>query len=479
MAATSIQTDLLIGGTWRPAVGGERIDVLDPATGEPIAAVADASPEEARAAVDAAAEAAPGWAATPPRERAEVLRRAFELMREREEEVAATITAEMGKPLAEARGEAAYAAEFLRWFAEEAVRAEGEYAIAPSGAARVLVLPQPVGISVLITPWNFPAAMATRKLGPALAAGCTAIVKPATETPLTTLLIAGMLEQAGAPPGVVGVLTTSRPREVVATMVDDPRVRKLSFTGSTEVGRELLTLAARSVVNVSMELGGNAPFLVLVDADVEAAVAGAMAAKLRNGGEACTAANRFLVHESLAEEFTTRLTESMAAVRMAPGTEPGAQLGPMINEAAIAKIEALVADALERGARVRTGGRRPDGPGWFYPPTVLDRVAPGSAIQREEVFGPVAPVTTFSHDEQAIAAANDTEHGLVAYVFSRDLRRAMRVGEAIETGMVGLNRGVVSDPAAPFGGVKQSGIGREGGHHGLREFLEPKYFSFE
>jgi succinate-semialdehyde dehydrogenase/glutarate-semialdehyde dehydrogenase len=474
-----MQTDLLIGGTWRPAAGGERIDVLDPATGEPIAAVADASADEARAAVDAAAEAAPGWAATPPRERAEVLRRAFELMREREEEVAATITAEMGKPLAEARGEAAYAAEFLRWFAEEAVRAEGEYAIAPNGAARVLVLPQPVGISVLITPWNFPAAMATRKLGPALAAGCTAIVKPATETPLTTLLIAGMLEQAGAPPGVVGVLTTSRPREVVATMVDDPRVRKLSFTGSTEVGRELLTLAARSVVNVSMELGGNAPFLVLEDADVDAAVAGAMAAKLRNGGEACTAANRFLVHESLAEDFTRRLTESMAAVHMARGTEPGAQLGPMINEAAIAKIEALVADAQEHGARVRTGGRRPDGPGWFYPPTVLDRVAPGSAILRDEVFGPVAPVTTFSHDEQAIAAANDTEHGLVAYVFSRDLRRAMRIGEAIETGMVGLNRGVVSDPAAPFGGVKQSGIGREGGHHGLREFLEPKYFSFD
>ena len=479
MATTITQTDLLIGGTWRPAADGARIDVLDPATGEPIASVADASPDEARAAVDAAAAAAPGWAATAPRERAELLRRGFELMRAREEEIAASITAEMGKPLAEARGEAAYAAEFLRWFAEEAVRAEGEYAIAPGGAARVLVLPQPVGISVLVTPWNFPAAMATRKLGPALAAGCTAIVKPATETPLTTLLIAGMLEEAGVPPGVVGVLTTTRPRDVVATMVDDPRVRKLSFTGSTEVGRQLLALAARTVVNVSMELGGNAPFLVLEDADVDAAVAGALAAKLRNGGEACTAANRFLVHESLAEPFTARLADAMGAVRMAPGTDPGAELGPMINAAAVAKIEALVGDARERGARVRTGGDRPAGPGWFYPPTVLDRVAPGSDILRDEVFGPVAPVTTFADEADAVAAANDTEHGLVAYVFSRDLRRAMRVAEAIETGMVGLNRGVVSDPAAPFGGVKQSGVGREGGHHGLREFLEPKYFSFD
>jgi succinate-semialdehyde dehydrogenase/glutarate-semialdehyde dehydrogenase len=479
VAATSTQTDLLIGGTWRPAGDGARIDVLDPATGDVLAAVADASAEDALAAVDAAEAAAPGWAATAPRERAEILRRAFELMRAREDEITAAITAEMGKPLAEARGEAAYAAEFLRWFAEEAVRAEGEYAIAPGGAARILVLPQPVGIAVLVTPWNFPAAMATRKLGPALAAGCTAIVKPATETPLTTLLIVSLLEEAGLPPGVVGVLTTSRPRQVVATMVDDPRVRKLSFTGSTEVGRELLALAARSVVNVSMELGGNAPFLVLEDADVDAAVAGAMAAKLRNGGEACTAANRFLLHESVAERFTDALVAAMAAVRVGPGTEPGIELGPMINAAAIDKIDALVEDARDRGARVRTGGERLDRPGWFYPPTVLDRVAPGSAILRDEVFGPVAPLTTFTDEDAAIAAANDTEHGLVAYVFSRDLRRAMRVGEALETGMVGLNRGVVSDPAAPFGGVKQSGVGREGGGHGLREFLEPKYFSFD
>ncbi len=479
MTVTTHRTDLLIDGTWRPAAEGGRIEVFDPATGEPIASVADASTDDARAAVDAAAAAAPAWAATAPRERAELLRRGFELMRARAEEIAVTITAEMGKPLAEARGEAAYAAEFLRWFAEEAVRAEGEYAIAPGGAARVLVLPQPVGISVLVTPWNFPAAMATRKLGPALAAGCTAIVKPATETPLTTLLIAGMLEEAGVPPGVVGVLTTTRPHDVVATMVDDPRVRKLSFTGSTEVGRQLLATAARSVVNVSMELGGNAPFLVLEDADVDAAVAGALLAKLRNGGEACTAANRFLVHASLAEAFTARLAAAMGAVRMGPGSEPGAELGPMINAAAVAKIEALVGDACRRGARVRTGGERPTGPGWFYPPTVIDRVAPGSDILRDEVFGPVAPVTTFADEADAIAAANDTEHGLVAYVYSRDLRRAMRVGEAIETGMVGLNRGVVSDPAAPFGGVKQSGVGREGGRHGLCEFLEPKYFSFD
>ena len=481
MAATSIRTDLLIGGTWRPAGDGARIDVLDPATGDALAAVADASPEDALAAVDAAAAAAPAWAATAPRERAEVLRRGFELMRAREDEIAATITAEMGKPLAEARGEAAYAAEFLRWFAEEAVRAEGEYAIAPGGAARILVLPQPVGISVLVTPWNFPAAMATRKLGPALAAGCTAIVKPATETPLTTLLIVSLLEEAGLPPGVVGVLTTSRPRQVVATMVDDPRVRKLSFTGSTEVGRELLALAARSVVNVSMELGGNAPFLVLEDADVDAAVAGAMAAKLRNGGEACTAANRFLVHESARRALRGRPGGGDGArCASAPGTRAGRRARPDDQRgrrrARSTRWSPTRATAEPASARAASGSTAPAG---SIPPTVLDRVAPGSAILRDEVFGPVAPLTTFTDEDDAIATANDTEHGLVAYVFSRDLRRAMRVGEALETGMVGLNRGVVSDPAAPFGGVKQSGVGREGGGHGLREFLEPKYFSFD
>jgi succinate-semialdehyde dehydrogenase / glutarate-semialdehyde dehydrogenase len=477
--AVTSQTDLFVGGRWRPATDGARLRVHDPADGGTLAEVADAAPADALEAVAAAHAAAAGWAARAPRDRAEVLRRGFELMRAREDEIARTITAEMGKPLSEARGEAAYAAEFLRWFAEEAVRPDGEYAIAPGGGSRMLVLPQPVGVSVLVTPWNFPAAMATRKLGPALAAGCTAILKPAAETPLTALLVAALLEQAGVPDGVVNVVPTTRPREVVAAMLGDPRVRKLSFTGSTEVGRELLALAARRVVSASMELGGNAPFLVLHDADVDAAVAGALVAKLRNGGEACTAANRFLVHASLAEPFTARLAGALRRLRVGPGLEPDTELGPMINEAAVEKIDALVADAVRRGARLRTGGHRLDRAGWFYAPTVIDRVAPGSAMLQEEVFGPVAPVVAFEDTDEAIQMANDTEHGLVAYVYTRDLRRGMRVGEAIEAGMVGLNRGIVSDPAAPFGGVKQSGIGREGGRHGLREFLEPKYFSFD
>ncbi len=472
-------TDLYVAGRWRAAAGDARFAVCDPGDGGTLAEVADAAPADALEAVDAAHGAAAGWAACPPRERAEVLRRAFELMRDRQEPIARTITAEMGKPLAEARGEAAYAAEFLRWFAEEAVRPDGEYGIAPGGANRMLVLPQPVGVSVLVTPWNFPAAMATRKLGPALAAGCTAVLKPAAETPLTALLIAALLEEAGVPPGAVNVVPTTRPRELVAAMLGDPRVRKLSFTGSTEVGRELLGLAARRVINASMELGGNAPFLVLADADVDAAVAGALLAKLRNGGEACTAANRFLVHASVAAAFTDRLTAAMAALRVGHGLEPETELGPMINAPAIAKIDALVADAVRRGARVRTGGHALDRPGWFYAPTVLDRVAPGSAMLQEEIFGPVAPVIPFEDERAAIDIANDTEHGLVAYVYTRDLRHGMAVGEALDAGMVGVNRGVVSDPAAPFGGVKQSGIGREGGRHGLREFLEPKYFSFD
>jgi succinate-semialdehyde dehydrogenase/glutarate-semialdehyde dehydrogenase len=385
----------------------------------------------------------------------------------------------MGKPLAEARGETAYAAEFLRWFSEEAVRANGEFAVAPGGANRMLVGHAPVGIALLITPWNFPAAMATRKLGPALAAGCTVVLKPAQETPLTALAIAALLEEAGVPEGVVNVVCTTEPAPVAEAVLSDPRVRKLSFTGSTAVGRRLLELCAPQVINTSMELGGNSPFLVLEDADLDVAITGAMAAKMRNGGEACTAANRFLVHESLAEEFTAGLTEAMAAVRVGSGFSDGAQLGPLINEGAREKVERLVADAVDRGARVRTGGERLPGPGFFYPPTVLDNVQPGSAMLAEEVFGPVAPVMTFASDDEALALANDTEHGLVAFVFSRDLRRAMAVGEGIETGMVGLNRGVVSDPAAPFGGAKQSGIGREGGHHGLLEFLEPKYFAFD
>jgi succinate-semialdehyde dehydrogenase/glutarate-semialdehyde dehydrogenase len=453
--------------------------VLDPADGTCIAEVADGGVADGLAAVDAAAEAAPAWARTAPRERAELLRRGFELLRDASDEIARSITREMGKPLAEARGEAAYAAEFLRWYSEEAARAGGDYGRAPGGDARMLVLHQPVGVSVLVTPWNFPAAMATRKIGPALAAGCTVVLKPAKETPLTSLLIAELLRQAGIPPGVLNVVTTSASREVVAAMVDDPRVRKLSFTGSTEVGRELLARAARSVVNVSMELGGNAPFLVLADADLDAAVAGALVAKLRNGGEACTAANRFLVHESLAGAFAERLAAAMGGLVVGSGLEPETQLGPLINDAARSKIDALLDDARGRGAGVLAGGGRIDGPGFFYAPTVLDGVSPDAAIARDEVFGPVAPITAFADEADAIAMANDTEHGLVAYVYTRDVARGLAVGEAIETGMVGLNRGIVSDPAAPFGGVKQSGLGREGGHHGLLEFLEPKYFAFD
>jgi succinate-semialdehyde dehydrogenase / glutarate-semialdehyde dehydrogenase len=460
-------------------VGERRFDVLDPSDGSVITSLPSASIADGIAAVDAAQAAAGDWAARAPRERAELLRKGFDLMTARLDEIAEQIVREMGKPFVEARGEAAYAAEFLRWFSEEAVRANGDYSIAPSGVHRILVLNQPIGISVLVTPWNFPAAMATRKIGPALAAGCTVILKPAAETPLTSLLICSMLEEAGVPQGVVNVITTKESRQVVRAMIEDPRVRKLSFTGSTEVGRELLSTAAGSVVSCSMELGGNAPFLVLADADIEAAVEGAMAAKMRNGGEACTAANRFYVHASVAEEFAAGLAAAMSAVRVGPGLEAGVQLGPLINEAAREKIERLVGDAVDRGARVRAGGERLPGPGFFYPPTVLDNVAAESAMLEEEVFGPVAPIVAFEDEAEAIAAANDTEYGLVAYVYSRDLRHAMAVGEAIETGMVGLNRGVVSDPAAPFGGVKQSGVGREGGHHGLLEFMEPKYFAFD
>jgi succinate-semialdehyde dehydrogenase/glutarate-semialdehyde dehydrogenase len=461
------------------ATARQRFAVLDPADGSVVDSLESATPADGIAAVDAAAAAAADWAARAPRERAEILRRAFDLMSARTDEIAHLIVREMGKPLAEARGETAYAAEFLRWFSEEAVRANGEFALAPGGANRMLVGHAPIGIALLITPWNFPAAMATRKLGPALAAGCTVVLKPAQETPLTALAIARLLEEAGVPQGVVNVVCTDEPAPLAEAVLSDPRLRKLSFTGSTEVGRRLLELCAPQVISASMELGGNSPFLVLDDADIDVAIQGAMAAKMRNGGEACTAANRFLVHEAVAEPFTSGLVEAMAAVRVANGFSEGAQLGPLINAAARDKVERLVADAIDRGARVRTGGERLPGPGFFYPPTVLDNVQPGSAMLAEEVFGPVAPIMTFADDDEALSLANDTEHGLVAFVFSRDLRRAMAVGERIETGMVGLNRGVVSDPAAPFGGAKQSGIGREGGHHGLLEFLEPKYFAFD
>jgi succinate-semialdehyde dehydrogenase / glutarate-semialdehyde dehydrogenase len=472
-----IPTDLLIGGTWRPSGRPDRLPVYDPASEEQIADVADATPEDGLAAVSAAAGALDDWASTSPRHRSEVLRRAFDLMIERREQLAELVVRENGKALVDARGEIAYAAEFFRWYAEEAVRADGHVATAPGGANKILVLRQPIGVSVLVTPWNFPAAMATRKIGPALAAGCTVVLKPATETPLTALAIAALLEEAGVPAGVVNVVTTSTAGSVVAAMVDDPRVRKLSFTGSTEVGRRLLATAARTVVSCSMELGGNAPFLVLADADLDAAVQGAMVAKMRNGGEACTAANRFYVHSSVAEEFSSRLAAAMRALTVGPGLDPGVDVGPLVNAPSRDKVEELVAGAVDAGARVLTGGESLAGKGFFYSPTVLSGVPADAAILREEIFGPVAPLVTFDDVDDAVRMANDTEYGLVSYVYTRDLAAGLALSERLDSGMVGLNRGVVSDPAAPFGGTKQSGVGREGGHEGMLEYLESKYIA--
>jgi succinate-semialdehyde dehydrogenase/glutarate-semialdehyde dehydrogenase len=470
-----METELFIGGKWVPAQS--RFDVLDPATGDVIASVADGSVDDALAAVDAAAAAGPGWAATPPRQRSEVLRRAFELMTERADDLAKLISLENGKALVDARGEVTYAAEFFRWYAEEAVRADGTFAMAPAGANRIVVVRQPVGVCVLVTPWNFPAAMATRKIGPALAAGCTVILKPASDTPLTALAMAAILAEAGVPAGVVNVLPSRSSGKVVSAMLHDSRVRKVSFTGSTEVGRLLLAQAADNVVNTSMELGGNAPFVVFADADLDAALDGAMIAKMRNAGEACTAANRFYVEESIADSFSAKLAERMAALRVGPGTSEDTQVGPLVNEDTVAKVDSLVKAALAEGASAVTGGSRPDGPGYYYPPTVLTGVPATSEILREEIFGPVAPIVTFSSEDEAVRLANDTEFGLVAYVYTGDLARGLRVSEGIEAGMVGLNRGLVSDPAAPFGGVKQSGIGREGGHEGMLEYLESKYIA--
>ena len=470
-------TDLFLGGKWVPASSGGRFDVYDPSTGEVIAAVADGTVEDAIAAVDAADAAAAGWAGTAPRARAEILRSAFELMTARKDELARLISLENGKALTDAAGEVAYAAEFFRWYSEEAVRAEGTVMTAPSGANRILVVQQPVGIAVLVTPWNFPAAMATRKIGPALAAGCTCILKPASDTPLTALAMAAILAEAGVPDGVVNVLPSRSSGKVVSAMLHDPRVRKVSFTGSTEVGRVLLAEAADQVVNTSMELGGNAPFLVFADADIEAALDGAMVAKMRNAGEACTAANRFYVEASVAPEFSRRLAERMAALRVGPGVDEQTEVGPLVNEDAVAKVDELVTAAVADGAAAITGGTRPDGTGWYYPPTVLSDVRPASAILREEIFGPVAPIVTFTDEAEAIRLANDTEFGLVAYLYTGDLARGLRVSEALEAGMIGLNRGLVSDPAAPFGGVKQSGIGREGGHEGMLDYLESKYIA--
>lgn len=476
--AGTVPPGLFIGGAWRSAADGATFDVRDPADRRTLAAVADASVADATAAVDAAAAAAAGWAATAPRTRSEVLRRAFEAMVRRTEEIALLITRENGKALADARAEVAYAAEFFRWYAEEAVRIEGDYRVAPLGGTRTLVTHQPVGIALLVTPWNFPAAMATRKLGPALAAGCTVVLKPAEETPLTALLVADLLAEAGVPAGVVNVLPTVRAPEVVAAVMGDPRVRKISFTGSTEVGRLLLKQAADGVLVSSMELGGNAPFVVCADADLAAAVDGAMLAKMRNGGEACTAANRFYVEAPVAEEFAALLAERMSAVRVGRGDEDGVGLGPLVNEATVAKVHRIVRETVDAGARVVTGGSRPDGPGYFYPPTVLVDVPAGSPAVVEETFGPVAPIVTFTGDAEVLELANGTPYGLVAYVYTGDLARGLRLSEALDFGMVGLNRGVVSDPAAPFGGVKQSGLGREGAHAGLMEYLTTKYVSF-
>jgi succinate-semialdehyde dehydrogenase/glutarate-semialdehyde dehydrogenase len=474
---SDLPLDLWLGGKQAPASDGGRFDVLDPATGEVLTSVADGSVEDGIAAVDAAETAAAGWAATAPRERAEILRRAFELMRERAEDLAGLISLENGKALVDARGEVAYAAEFFRWYAEEAVRAEGSLMTAPSGANRILVVRQPVGICVLVTPWNFPAAMATRKIGPALAAGCTVVLKPASDTPLTALLMAKILDDAGVPAGVVNVVPARRSGAVVSAMLHDPRVRKLSFTGSTEVGRVLLKEAADQVINCSMELGGNAPFLVLADADLDAAVDGAMVAKMRNAGEACTAANRFYVHADVAEEFSRRLAERMGALRVGPGVEESTEVGPLVNVEAVDKVSELVSTAVADGARVVVGGSAPERSGFYFSPTVLLGVPVDSGILREEIFGPVAPIVTFTDEADAIRMANDTEFGLVSYVYTGDLARGLRVSEALESGMVGLNRGLVSDPAAPFGGSKQSGIGREGGHEGMLDYLESKYIA--
>jgi succinate-semialdehyde dehydrogenase / glutarate-semialdehyde dehydrogenase len=471
-------TGLLIGGNWT-AGGDGTLPVTDPATEEVAAEVASASIDDALSAVSAAHDALGGWAATPPRQRGECLRRAWELMTERGEALARLMVVENGKALRDARGEISYAAEFFRWYAEEAVRNEGYLSTAPSGSNRIVVEHQPVGVSVLVTPWNFPAAMATRKIGPALAAGCTVILKPASLTPLTALAVAGILSEAGVPDGVVNVLPTTKSGPVVSAMLADPRVRKLSFTGSTEVGRTLLRTAADTITNCSMELGGNAPFLIFEDADVDAAIEGAFLAKMRNGGEACTAANRFYVHEAVADEFSARFADRLARLSVGPGLDEGTDLGPLVDENTRTKVATLVDGVTADGGRVVTGGRAPDRRGYFYQPTVLDNVPPDSRILSEEIFGPVAPVVRFTSQADAIALANDTEYGLVSYVYTRDLRRAMQVAEALEAGMVGINRGIVSDPAAPFGGVKQSGLGREGAHDGLREFTETKYIAVD
>ena len=470
-----IPTGLFIDGKWRDSSDGRTLEVEDPSTAETLVSVADATVADGVAALDAAVAAQAGWAATPPRERGEILRKAFEAITARAEEFALLMTLEMGKPLAEARGEVTYGAEFFRWFSEEAVRISGRWSTAPNGATRLVTMKQPVGPTLMITPWNFPLAMGTRKIGPALAAGCTMVVKPAKQTPLSMLALVDLLTGCGVPAGVVNVITTSRTGEVIEPIIRDPRLRKLTFTGSTPVGRKLVEQSAEQLLRVSMELGGNAPFLVFEDADVDKAVDGAMLAKMRNIGEACTAANRFLVHESVVEEFSTKFAARMAGMTVGRGTGEGVTVGPLIDATAQASVAALVDDATAKGATVVCGGTTVGDRGYFYAPTLLTGVSADARLMSEEIFGPVAPIATFATEAEAIARANDTEYGLVAYVFTRDLSRTLRVGEALEFGMVGINQGIVSNPAAPFGGVKHSGFGREGGFEGIEEYLEVKY----
>jgi succinate-semialdehyde dehydrogenase/glutarate-semialdehyde dehydrogenase len=472
-----VPTQLFIGGEWRDASGGDTLDVEDPSTGETLTSVADATPEDAKAALDAACAVQEEWAAHPPRERGEILRRAFETLVARQDELALLMTLEMGKPLAESKAEIVYAAEFFRWFAEESVRIEGRFATVPNGVGRLITMKQPVGPCYAITPWNFPMAMGTRKIGPAVAAGCTMVIKPAQQTPLSMFALAQILDEAGLPAGVFNVITSSSSSGVSKPIIEDPRLRKLTFTGSTEVGRKLIEQSAQNVLKVSMELGGNAPFLVFADADVDAAVEGAVIAKMRNIGEACTAANRFHVSDKVAEEFAEKLAAKLGDMKVGRGTEDDVKVGPLIDASQRDKVAELVEDATSKGAEVLLGGTRRDGAGYFYDPTVLTDISGDAKLLKEEIFGPVAPVIGFDDEDAAIAAANDTEYGLVAYVYTSNLKRAFRVCERLETGMVGLNQGIVSNAAAPFGGVKASGIGREGGLEGIEEFLETKYIA--
>jgi succinate-semialdehyde dehydrogenase/glutarate-semialdehyde dehydrogenase len=467
----------LINGNWIDT--GKTLEVIDPSTGEALCEIADAGEAEGLAALDAACAAADDWAATAPRDRGEILRAVYEYMMKNADDLALLMTLEMGKPISESKAEITYAADFFRWFSEEAVRINGRYSTMTNGVGRILTMKQPVGPCIFVTPWNFPAAMATRKVGPALAAGCTVVMKPAKETPLSAFMLAQALKDAGLPDGVLNIVCGSSASKIVGPILKDPRTRKLSFTGSTEVGRELIKQSADMVLKVSMELGGNAPFIVHEDADLDAAVEGAILAKMRNNGEACTAANRFHAHESIAGEFSAKLAARLGQMKVGRGTEADVQVGPLINENQREIVEALVEDAADKGAKVLTGGKRLDGPGFYYPPTVLGEVTPDANLLTDEIFGPVAPIKSFSTEDEAIEAANATEFGLAAYVYTKDLGKAFRTIEALDTGMVGLNRGVISNPAAPFGGIKQSGFGREGGSEGIEEYLDLKYVGMD